>query len=788
MNDNFYYQNKLDKNDFPNKNYLNSMINKINLKGLVKTCVWYSRLYIMIWLILFIIVIALVISTLVWGSAYNSINMPLLSRPVFEMGFFNNSLLSFTVLGVYHSLSFMLMILCIPIGIFLFVLGLFLIFKTILLEKQYSNLVKKNLFFWFLVGLILCGIPSIIGSILTIIRCNEIKKQNFNVFELIDNGKYLNENYSIINKDKNNLKLIKICRGYSIAYIIVWLLLILSIVIYAGVSNNFSLNFFYTDLNLFGGFAALIFLIIELSLGLILFVLGIVLIDKTILIKNFYFHNFFSGLSTWFFIGLFLCGIPSFFTAICCIVNIKKIKNSYFYKPNSIKQKKLGITFLGISSVVSVIGVGLIGGTYISYNNYQLLSYAQYIIHDDEALSSSGYNLNDSIAIYIDDLLSEADFGEYMGNNNVITFGGLEGLFSSYGIILGWLTNDKNDGIIDFLTTKSSDSSLSTNDANLVNQTINSLNNLKNNISKGFPNASDILYVLNTIVKVYSIFSPFIMLNEIGYKNDNLAKELTNALTAYDGPSGLLTTIETIDSDLSQLIKDNVIDLSGSSTMDSTTRQYFLYYINCLGTNSAKAVNANARPSLFVPTFNNTNDIDAIITQYGGDEGEPISLNDLSYYLQSDLSSQISTQNYFENIFTLYQFLNGSSSANSYNFAISEISPEGWNNEIVNLSSFGKASINNFLQNQKNEFYNLYPSWNGNWENVIKTYYSPAYYANWNPKSTYYLQESLYHLNPYYNADQNGVIIGSTLMAIGLVVLSISIVSLVMLKKNKKNK
>lgn len=792
--------NNLDKESFDSKNnnqyllddrddvnlkddYPNTKINVDNLT-LIRSCKKKSIAYIVLWSILFVFVI---------------FATPFTFNPFNELLF--DSLL---ILG--------------PIfGFILFVLGIILINQTLSLKRYYCNHVLEGLFIWFWVGLYLFGIFSFIGSFLTLNNCNKIKKLNH--LEAINKSEYLNT--SVENK-KDNLFLLKMCRWVSFFYILLWVSLIIFI-IFASIAIQESEQDFYNHMHA----GSQLQLSVQLSFdsmgigcgcfGFFLFFLSIFLAGVNISLSNFYYSGFKTSFNL-FIIGSFFCGITSFFGSINAIHQCNKIikphKSNWRSKLNleggklvekskksddissnvndvsSVellrKSKKVSIAFLVVGSAFTITGVGLVGGTYGSFNNYQLLSSMQNTITKDNLLSSIGYNLNSNNQLYFNQLQgSSYSFGSFLDDSgNTITIYGLDDFFnrnyyySCYDstfndyfhdyynlteIILYWLSNSWNkNGIIDYLSSINQ-TSLSSDDVNSLNQAIENLKNLESDISNGFPNSSDILNVLDGIDNTYNNSQSI-------QKDDSIAQKLANALSSYNGTSGLLNTISTIDSDFTQLINDKVIDLSDSSSMNSTTKQYFENYISLLGTNSATLIGVN--PSPFVAMF----DTNQAITAFSNNNA--IGLNSLSLYLQTD-----SSQTFFETSFALYQFAINSLDNTYIGFSMDQISPDGWNKNIADLSDFQKANLNDILQSQKNIFYKQYPTWDGTWKNTANN----ANLTDQEAKDIYYLQDSIYHLNCNYDADQSGVIAGSVLLAFGLIAVVISVISLSrVIKKEKK--
>lgn len=127
----------------------------------------------------------------------------------------------------------------------------------------------------------------------------------------------------------------------------------------------------------------------------------------------------------------------------------------------------------------------------------------------------------------------------------------------------------------------------------------------------------------------------------------------------------------------------------------------------------------------------------------------------------------------YQNIMTIsdiYKKENASSSET--------ISVDTWNKNIGNLTADEKDQYNKNLQQQKDAFYKQYPTYDD-----YKKAYSSYGMTDQQIQDTYNLQVASFSLNYDYNADQGGVIAGSVLLAIGLVVF---IAFLVLLLKKKK--
>lgn len=352
--------------------YSNTKINVENLV-LIKSCKKLSVVYIVLWSILFVFII-------------------------FASSFINPSTYYHQAL-IYSNLCITILAFGLIFGFILFVLGIILINKTLSLKRYYYNYVSTGLFVWFWVGLYLFGFFSFIGSFLTIINCNKIKNLNFKNLETINKSEY--SNTSVENK-QNNLFLLKVCTWVSSFYILLWLSLIIFII--AAVTP-----ITYCDAS--GYYDYYIYMINAIGIGcgcfgIILFILGVFLAGVNISLSN-YFYPKGSALYIVFIIGTFFCGIPSFFGSIIAISECNRIKKQHFSKQiidseqivndnlkKDVKMKKsLKISFLVFSSVVAIVGSGLVGGTYSSYSNYQLLlSMQNTVTRGDGQLLSLGYN------------------------------------------------------------------------------------------------------------------------------------------------------------------------------------------------------------------------------------------------------------------------------------------------------------------------------------------------------------------------------------------------------------
>lgn len=176
-------------------------------------------------------------------------------------------------------------------------------------------------------------------------------------------------------------------------------------------------------------------------------------------------------------------------------------------------------------------------------------------------------------------------------------------------------------------------SKLSSDDANLVSQTINNLNTLKGSLQNGFPNIDNLINILSNLT---------------ASKSDTIQNNLNNALQPYITTTGINYTIGLINSNLTELINKNVID---PNQMTEYTE-----FNDLLGPNS-KFV-AMFQTNLSKTVFNNEN---------------AIGLNSLPTYIQENTQSTI----FFGTIF-IYQFVVNTSDTNwdvasYYNFQASDI-------------------------------------------------------------------------------------------------------------------
>lgn len=116
----------------------------------------------------------------------------------------------------------------------------------------------------------------------------------------------------------------------------------------------------------------------------------------------------------------------------------------------------------------------------------------------------------------------------------------------------------------------------------------------------------------------------------------------------------------------------------------------------------------------------------------------------------------------------------GSSSLGSFDSYVSN-----WNDTQAKLTADQKKQNNEQLQSLKDAFYKQYPNYSTYQDAMSKGgYYTYSYIQDmWNA------QVASFSINYDYNADQGGVIAGSVLLAIGLVVF---IAFLVLLLKKKK--
>lgn len=171
------------------------------------------------------------------------------------------------------------------------------------------------------------GLPSFVGSVLTIVSCNNIKRQCFNDFVLASNSEYLSDA-----TNKKNFLSVDICKWCSVSYIVLCLSLFILITVCSFLVSsshkssvlihgpNDDLGYYYNN-NYHYAFLSLI--IGGSVFGIVLFILSIVLATQTMLLHKSYIHyveNFF----IWFVFGIIL--IPSFIGSIITIARCKELQ------------------------------------------------------------------------------------------------------------------------------------------------------------------------------------------------------------------------------------------------------------------------------------------------------------------------------------------------------------------------------------------------------------------------------------------------------------------------------
>lgn len=370
-----------DKNQLIQKidgNHLNSNLSKKN-QSLVNTCIKLSISYIVLCLISIILVICLLYVL----SFY--------SKQEFSLYCSSEAIGELTI-GI---------ILCLV----LFILGAILIDKVLSLRRYYFfNYTKKIYLIQFWIGLYACVIPSLIiafiYSIITLVDCNKIKKQN--IVQLESTAK--NEYFKSYSKQKNQ-KLFESCKWLSISYIVLWIIAVTILIPFTILNNSYYL---IDDVS-----------VIETGVcfAVLLFVLTIIFIVVNLSLKNHFFYI--KSLYIWFLFWWFFF-IPPLVCSILILVQHSKIKKQYkqYFDETLNKKIKKSLTISSIvfSSTISVVGIGLIAGTYSSYSNSQSLAFMWNKAKGDysSSLFDNSYYV-DSVADFKSYLLSAADSGSLYG-------------------------------------------------------------------------------------------------------------------------------------------------------------------------------------------------------------------------------------------------------------------------------------------------------------------------------------------------------------------------------------
>lgn len=107
---------------------------------------------------------------------------------------------------------------------------------------------------------------------------------------------------------------------------------------------------------------------------------------------------------------------------------------------------------------------------------------------------------------------------------------------------------------------------------------------------------------------------------------------------------------------------------------------------------------------------------------------------------------------------------------------------KNWNKNLAKLTDNQKNQANQLIETEKENWYKSYPTYNDYENNMLKSGYTKDQIQdNWNQQTAYF------SVNYNYDANQDGVIAGSVLLAIGLAAYIVfSVIFLVIWKKEKK--